>query len=127
MKFIIQIEFRIRNKSTIIIIKLIKEKYSIANNVYIKNKQFLGNKYGIIFKKITSRMDCIFTITMNYKKFREKYSEIFNEQSIFEKSDRTVLSRITDKAILIDRGVYTHPDNVKKISSELLEKNQIYD
>jgi hypothetical protein len=100
---------------------LITEKFSIANDVYIKDKQFLGNKYSIILKNYFPNGLHVYNHD-ELEKFRKKYLEIFNDATIFEKSDRTVLSRITDKATLIDRGVYTHPDNVKRIPSKLLER-----
>jgi hypothetical protein len=100
---------------------LITEKFSIASDVYIKDKQFLGNKYSIILKNYFPNGLHVYNHD-ELEKFRKKYLEIFNDATIFEKSDRTVLSRITDKATLIDRGVYTHPDNVKRIPSKLLER-----
>lgn len=97
--------------------------YTLKGSIYNKISLTQSGKYSIVMKMF---FDKGFSIHNEEKMllFRQKYEETFNE-SLENKTTRSIEGRIEDTCILVDRGTYIAYDN-QKLTLLLAEKIESY-
>lgn len=93
---------------------------------YFKSNPNLGLQYEIILKNHFFEFEGLEISTID--EFKDAFYDIFNDDSIYEKNSRSIISRVVDNKniVLIGRGLYKYADIKEDIvSKDVL--NQMYE
>jgi len=102
------------------------DKYEVKGKYIFFERPNLTLLYEIILRHHFDEYDGL-TID-NTPKFKDVFFEVFDDETIYEKSDRTVFYRATDNKniVLIDRGTYNTKYDMNFISKQRLEPIYYY-
>src|SRR5690554_651816 len=118
-----------------LLLHIMKSSLIEVGTYYFKSKPSQLLKYEIILKN--HFLDYKGLNNENVDVFREVYFEIFEEESIFDRSNRAIIARISDSAnvILSDRGTYRYVENnelyisnedLKLIYDYIIQKEKVF-
>lgn len=112
--------YKLSKDSILIIFNKIYFKKGIY---YFRENPSLVTMYEIILKNHFNNYDGLSNQTVSA--FKQIYYEVFDDETIFDRSDRAVIARAVDNPniVLYEKGVYIYHDkNHDNISNELYEK-----